>query len=69
VGILSLSLLEARVFLVDDEQLAASSDNLAIFGSSFNATMDFHNHPLGKVYNIFKQSQVDYAGQDGVSVV
>ncbi len=69
VGILSLPLLESWVLLVDDVSLALSDNDLAIFGASFDATMDFHNQPLDKVYNMAKQSQVDYAGHVGVSVV
>ena len=69
VGILSLPLLESWILLVDDISLALSDNDLTIFGASFDTAMDFHNQPLDKVYNMAKQSQVDYAGHVGVSVV
>jgi hypothetical protein len=40
---LSLTLLEARVLLVDDEPLALSNDDLAILGASLDAAADFHD--------------------------
>ena len=38
----TLTLFEARVFLVDDIELAFATNDLAIFGNSFDAALNFH---------------------------
>jgi hypothetical protein len=38
----TLALLQARILLVDDVQLALTADNLAILRSTSNAALNFH---------------------------
>jgi len=55
----TLALLQARVLLVDDVQLAFAADNLAILRSTSNAALDFHGLWLVGVWRWFKWMRWD----------